>query len=198
MASRPPSSYVIWEQEIVEGACALSGLKGYAEDWKLLYGEPVADAFPGKASFSMNPDYPHDIALTDSLYNIDMLIVASAALRGVIEAEAPAQVEYVPVPIYNHKKRAIQEPYALVHPIDPVDCLVLDACKPTYGKIQKTEIDRVKKLVIDEARIPADRLLFRPKGYVRVILVHRRLADKIDAAGLTGMRWVELHHHPEV
>lgn len=192
------SNYVIWEQDMVEGACALSGMTGFDDDWKLLYGEPVADEFPSKARFSMNPDYANDVALTDSLYNIEMLIVASQALRDLIEGEQPAKVEYVPVPIYNHKKRAVKEAYFIVHPIEPLDCLVLDACKPTYGKIQKTEIDRVKKLVIDEARIPADRLLFRPKGFARVILTHRRLADKIDAAGLTGIRWVELANYPEV
>ncbi len=191
------SDYVIWEQDIVEGACALSGMTGFADDWKLLYGESVRGEFPSRVRFAMDPDYPHDIALTDSLYNIEMLIVASEPLRELIEAEHPAAVEYLPVTIHNHKKRAVKEPYVIMHPIDPVDCLVVDACKPTYGRIQKTEIERVRHLVIDQVRVPADRLIFRPKGFARVVLTHRRLAQKIDHAGMSGIRWVELADYPE-
>lgn len=198
MATRPaPSSHVVWAHDLVEGACALSGMTGFDDDWKLLYGESVADDFPGQARFAMNPDTPDDIALTDSLRNIDRLIVASQALRDLIEAQQPDAVEYLPVSILNHKKRLVKAAYFVVHPIHPVDCLDVAACKPTYGRIQKTAIQAVRRLVIDESRIPAGRLLLRPAGFTKVILVHRSLADRIDAAGLTGMRWIELPDYPE-
>lgn len=191
------SNYLIWTRDIVEGACALSGLTGFEDDWKLIYGESVTQNFPAKARFAMEPDSPNDILLTDSLYNGDMLIVASQKLRELIEGQRPAAVEYLPVPIYNHKKRAIPESYAIVHPIEPVDCLVLDACEPEWGRINKKAIDRVKHLVIDEKRIPSERLLFRPQLFCRVILVHRKLAQEIDAANLTGVRWVEVADYPQ-
>lgn len=192
------SDYLIWTDEVVPGACSLAGMTGYAEDWKLVYGEPVAAEFPGAARFSMDPDTPRDMALTDNLVNLDMLIVASQRLRDLIEAQQPAAVEYLPVPIFNHKKRAIAEPYFIVHPIQTVDCLVLDACEPTWGRINKKAIQRVAHLVIDAQRVPADRLLFRPQLFNKVILAHRKLADAIDAAGMTGVRWVELADYPEL
>jgi hypothetical protein len=191
------SNYVIWARDIVDGACALSGMTGFEDDWKLIYGESVAQDFPAKARFAMDPDYPRDVMLTDNLYNGDMLIVASQRLRDLIESQHPTAIEYLPVPIYNHKKRAIKEPYAIVHPIEPVDCLVVEACDPEWGRINKKAIDRVKRLVIDEQRIPQGRLLFRPQLFCKVILAHRSLAQKIDASAMTGVRWVELADYPE-
>lgn len=192
-----PSDYLIWTRDIVPGACALSGMTGFEDDWKLIYGESVANDFPTKARLTMDPDSPRDVMLTDNLYNGDMLIVASARLRALIEKFASASLEYLPVPIFNHKKRAIAELYAIVHPTAPVECLIVEACEPEWGLINKKAIDSVEHLVIDEQRIPKDRLLFRPQLFCSVILVHRKLADEIDAASMTGVRWVELADYPE-
>ena len=192
------SNYVIWGQRAARGACSLDGMTGYADDWKLLYGHPMAGEFPATARFAMDPDYPRNVALTDSLFNIDMLLVASQALRALIEAQQPQAVEFLPVPIFNHKKREIKEPYTIVHPTHPVDCLVVDACGAHWDEINKKAIATVQALVIDEKRIPAGRLLFRPDHFCKVILAHRSLADKVDAANLTGMRWIELDNFPEV
>lgn len=191
------SNFIIWARDIVEGACALSGMTGFEDDWKLIYGESVIQDFPAKACFAMDPDSPRDILLTDNLYNGDMLIVASQKLHQLIDELHPAAIEYLPIPIYNHKKRVIAERYVIVHPVEPVDCLVVDACEPEWGRINKKAIDRVKHLVIDEKRIPPERLLFRPQLFCEVILLHRSLAKKIDAANLTGVRWVELADYPE-
>lgn len=189
--------HVIWTHDIIPGACALSGMTGFEDDWKLLYGEPVGDDFPAKARFAMKPDAPDDVALTDSLYNLDMLIVASEKLRALIEASQAPAVEYLPVPIYNHKKRRVKESYSIIHPIEPVDCLDVDACEAQWGRINKQAISRVKRLVVDEKRIPAQRLLFRPKFFANVILVHRSLAQAVDDAGCTGVRWVEIDKYPK-
>src|SRR5215470_9499999 len=96
------SHYVIWARDIVNGACALSGMTGFEDDWKLIYGHPVAGEFPVKARFTMDPDYPRDVMLTDNLYNSDMLIVASQPLRELIESQHIPAIEYLAVPIFNH------------------------------------------------------------------------------------------------
>lgn len=191
------SNYLVWARDIVEGACSLSAMTGYADDWKLLSGIRVTGEFPSSSQFRMDPDDPNDIMLTDSLYNADMLIVASPRLRGLLEGLNIPAIEYLPVTVHNHKNRPVPESYTIVHPLDAVDCLVLDACEPRWGRIDKTDISRLKHLVIDESRIDATRLLFRPKHYKRAILAHRKLAEKIDAAGCTGIRWIELADYPE-
>lgn len=191
------SNYLVWRQDIVDGAATLSPMTGYPEDWKLLNGLPVTGELPSASQFAMDPDNPTGIALTDALYNRDMLIVGSERLRSVIEAEAGPDMEYLPVAVYNHQKRQIPEAYAIIHPLNPVDCLDIDACQVRWGRIDKNDIARLKQLVIDESRIDESRVLFRPKHYKSIILVHRKLAEKIDAAGCTGARWLELQDFPE-
>lgn len=192
------ANYLVWERAIIDGACSLDSMKGFEEDWQLTAGVPVGANFPASAQFHFDPEDKTGVALTDSLYNLDRLIVASDRLRGLLEKAAVPQVEYLPVPIYNHKKRLLSEPYCIVHLLAPVDCLVIDACEPRWSRMDKTEIARLKRLVIDESRVEPGRLLFRAKHYSAGILVHRSLAQQIDAAGLTGMRWIELADYPEV
>jgi hypothetical protein len=186
------SNYLVWAQDIVDGACSLSAMKGYEDDWQLLEGISVQDEFPVDARFQMNLDYPKNVKLTDALHNIDMLIVASNRLCALLKDSNLPALEYLTIPIFNHKNRQLTEPYAIVNLLDPVDCLVVDACEPEWGMIVTTSIEYVKQLVIDESRINPDRLLFRPKLFNRVVLAHRKLAAQIDAMGCTGIRWIEL------
>lgn len=191
------SNYVIWAHKPVRGQCELSGMKGYPEDWKLIYGQSVADVFPAGVLFSMDPDNPTNTALSDSLGNIDRQIVASRRLLGLIESLQIPALEFLPISILNHKNRLIPEPYTIIHPIQPIDCLVVDACVPVWSVVNSSRIDRVKHLIIDESKIDPLRLIFRPKFYFKVILIHRKLAAQIDAAGFTGSRWIELSEWPE-
>ena len=190
-------NYVIWKSKADERACRLSTITNFDEGWKLLRGVPVSGEFPANVQFAMNADFPRSTMLTDNLQNINMQIVGSQRLCDLIESHQPAALEYLRVDVVNHKKRAISEPYFIIHPIEPVDCLVISKCNPEWRIIGKDQIDDVGKFVIDEQLIPADRLLFRPRQFYRNILVHRRLAKAIDAAGMTGIRWLELRKYPE-
>lgn len=191
------ASYVIWARDIIEGACSLDAMTGFKDDWQLLDGISLSGSFPVSAQLRFDPDDRTGIKLTDSLYNADQLIVASDRLKALLESVKAPRLEYFPIPVFNHKKRQIAEPYWIIHPLQPVDCLVIDACEPRWGRIDKTNIDRLKHFVVDEARIDPARLLFRPKYYNSAILAHRSLAQKIDAAGMTGVRWIELSDYPE-
>lgn len=191
------SNYLLWEQAILPGACALSGMTGFEDDWQLLYGVPVDDALPPTTRLAMNPDHPKDTALTDSLYNVDRLIIASPKLRALLEGLHIPELQYLEVPVVDLQGRPVREGYVLVHLLEPVDCLDVAACGATFSSTDEDSIDTMKRLVIDESRIDPSRLLFRPKGFYKVRLVHRELAAKLNVAGITGVRWVELSQWPE-
>jgi hypothetical protein len=125
------------------------------------------------------------------------MIVASPRLTRVVQQAAPSHLEYLPISIINHKGKIASRDHHIIHPIDPVDCLDLTMCKPKWGVIKSDSIKSVERLVLDETRIPADRWIFRPKAFKRVILVRRELAEKIDAENVTGVRWVETEDYPE-
>jgi hypothetical protein len=190
------SNYVIWKAPIEEKACSLSPLVGWPDNFKLQKGERCLAEFPKTAQFKMNPKYPKAVQLRDSLRNSDWVIVVSQGLRNLIDSLKMEHVEFVPVPILDHKNNPIGASYFIANPLEAVDCLVIDQCDVSWSGIVKTNIDTLEKFVIDESKIAADRLLFRAK-YYDAILVHRKLAAQIDAAKLTGVRWVELENYPE-
>lgn len=191
------SNYLIWESRIVPHACVLGRLSGVDKMYELTEGVRRQTGFPASASFPMDPDFPNDLLLTDSLMNSGRLVVGSLALKKLIENHADEQVEYLPVRIIDHKKKIASRDYFIIHPIDPVDCLKIDECGAEWGLIDTESIDSVERLVLDPSRIPAERVFFRAKFFEDVIFVTRALAAAIDAAGLTGIRWIELTDYPE-
>jgi hypothetical protein len=187
------SDFVVWTHAWVENAAVLDGFRGVPDPWELKNGIPRAEGFPDEVVFTMDPERPHDTMLVDSLHNTDRLIVASKRLKEFLAARALDQMEYLPVTILDHKGRpAAGGDYWIIHPLEPIDCLKVDECGARLSPINKNKIQFLSRLVIGEAKIDANRDLFRPKGYTKAFIVRRELASAIDEAGFTGIRWVEL------
>lgn len=185
-------NFVVWDSRAVKDGCVLQELVGVDKVYNLRKGVPMGDTFPDKAGFTMDPDFPNNTLLTDHLLNTSMMIVASPRLKGFLEGRAIPAVEYLKVTILNHKGKAASRDYCIVHPIDPVDCLDVEKCEPTWALVDKTTINRVKKLVIDESKVAKNRMIFRPKSFYRAILVRRDLAEAIDKEDFTGIGWIEM------
>jgi hypothetical protein len=156
-----PSNFVIWKYKSVDGACVLQDLRGLDQTFRLNNGTPLAQEFPGDVSLHMNPDFPDDLLLVDNLLNSDMIIVASARLKACIEASKVEKVEYLPVSIIDHKGRVVSSEYFIVHPVEPVECIDENLSEYRVKRSDPDSIRSFKTLVLDEARIPANRALFR-------------------------------------
>lgn len=189
--------YVIWKYASYPGACVLQNLTGLEATFRLNNGTPLAADFPPGVAFHMNPDFPNDLALGDSLLNSDMLVIGSARLKEFLAAREIAKLEFLPVGIVDHKGRLGREPYFVVHPVEPVDCLNRAQSVFKASVMNPAKISEVSKLVLSEEAIPRDRQIFRLAGYWNLTLVRRDLADAITTAGFSGIRWIELSAHPE-
>jgi hypothetical protein len=188
--------YLIWESRAVPNVCTLDELRGFEDTLELNKGVPWAAKFPADVAFTMHPDFPNNTLLGDNLINNEMLLVVSKRLKEFLEARALPKVEYLQVTIVNHKGRPASRDYFIVHPVDPVDCLDLAKCQAKISRIDGETVQRLKQLALDEARLDPDRQLFRPKFYYDIALARTDLAAAIDAAGFTGIRWVEPEDHP--
>jgi hypothetical protein len=186
------ANFVLWTAKDLPNACCLHQLKGVDDTFELVEGIPRVANFPADATYPMHPDFPHDTLLTDNLLNTDRLIVASRRLKEFLESQALTHVEYLPVTILNHKNRPASKDYFIVHPIDPIECLDEKASGAQRSNIDTDTIQKLKRLVIDEAKIEPTRSLFRAKHFPKVIFVRRTLADTIDATNFAGIRWMEL------
>src|SRR5437870_4975431 len=88
-----------------DGACMLGGLREVEKQWQLFEGVSRAKDFPDDASFRMDPSFPKDIRLEDSIRNDDSLLVVSERVKDFLKAEKVPGQEMLPVAIFNHKGR---------------------------------------------------------------------------------------------
>jgi hypothetical protein len=192
------SKCVMWRYAAADGAVVLQEFAGVSEKYPLHDGEPLAAGFPADAAFHMHPDFPTNLLLQDCVLNSDMCIVVSERLKQALEALAPPLVEYLPVAIIDHKGRKLPQPFFIVHPVDPVDCIDRDASGAEMDEILDPDsIESVQQMVLDESRIPDGRSLFRLKHYWGAVVARRELADALSAGGFSGLRWLELDQYPE-
>ncbi len=168
---------------------------GLRNTFPLTAGESMKEIFPDDTTFSMDPDEPTKMKLTDSLSNTNRVIIASQRLADFFRRNEVVKVEYLPTKVLDHKNRPISESYEILHPIDPVDCLNLEGVKADYSPILPDQIKRLDRIVLFEDKIPSDRVFFRCLNFSSVILVKRGFADLITAAGFTGFKWRELSEH---
>jgi hypothetical protein len=186
------SNFVIWTNKVIPDTCSLYELIGVEKQYQLRKGISRSLNFTDQAAFVMHPDRPNDTILTDNLYNIELLIVGSRRLRSFLEERDVPQLDYLPVRILNHKLKLVSRDYCIINPLDPVDCIDLQKSEARMDPMNTATIDGVARLVIDESKVREGRVLFRPKGFYWVILIHRQLAEAIDACGFTGVGWTEL------
>ncbi len=191
----PVSNYVIWHNISVPDACTLGDFEGLENTYPLLSGVGFGEGFPSDARFSMKADKPNNMLLTDSLRNTDSVLVGSPRLVEFFRRNSVPCVEYLPVRIIDHKKKPVKQQYHILHPIQPVDCIDRERSGVKYSKVLKTKIQSVKRLVLDESRVPPDRTFFRCRDFIDVTLVRRDFAQALDGQGFTGLIWKELDEY---
>ncbi len=186
------SDYVIFNGPMRTDFALLDFIEDFADDYELMRGHAVAPDWPNDVCFRMSPDFKKRIKLSDNLVNSNKFLVASKPLQDFLLAEEVPDVEYLPLTIFNHKKKAEAAPYAIVNPIGTHDCVDLAASDVVMNTINSDYISVVKKLAIDPSKIGSTARLFRAKGLGTVIFFKRELADKVKAAGFTGIEFVEI------
>jgi hypothetical protein len=181
----------------VAGGCSLKDFEGLETKASLHLGRPLAAEWPGDVLFRMDPDFPKDLLLTDSLLNSDQCLVVSARLRAALEALQLVRVEYLPVSIIDHKGRKAPAPYVIVHPVEPVDCIDRDASGVKISRITPGKVSSLKRLVIDASRVPPERTMFRLKDLWGPIVVRKPVADALTRGRFTGVTFIEPAAYPE-
>jgi hypothetical protein len=183
-------AFVFWKTRTEPGTCTCTALRGFDEEHRIAYAQPVADRFPSDTFYKMSDDAPHDIGLADAIDNHDNYLLVSPALQAFLEAEGGARAEYLPTQILNHKGRVASDEYVVVNVLDVVDAIDLDRSDVKWNNIDPDKITRFRTLVLDEERIPADRRMLRLKHFPNRLLVREDLAEAIRDRGFTGVSFV--------
>lgn len=186
------SPFVYWKNRSVKHGAIVTDLEGVDKVYAMMDGESFANIFPSTAAFHFDPAYKRDTLLVDSLINIEGMLVCSQRLKDFIESHHPDKVEYLPVAIYDHKDKPVSEPYFIVHPIDPVDCIDFDKSDLVWSALDKTSLLHVQHLELDQTKVPATRLLFRATAHTARVILKREFALQIEKAGFKGAGWAEI------
>lgn len=184
------SEFLFWACKVPEHVALLSTIEGFEDDFEINEGVSHAGDFPSDASFSFDPDFPNNTLLADQHSNNNSFTLVSKRVQELLLSKAGPELELLQVKVLDHKKRDVGAPYFIVHPVGTVTCLDRPACN--ILKEDEFGIDKLEKVVIESHKVPKDRLIFRIENLARYVCVRRELAQIIDKAGFTGIRWVEL------
>ncbi len=181
-------SLLVWTNAYQEGFCALGALEGVDADEEILRGSSRAADFPSGAFYQMRDEYA-DTRVADSAYAAIHYVV-SERLRQVLEPElGKSRVELLPVRIKDQRGTVVDGSWFVMNPLDVVDCIDTQASNAKFNANDPTQILRVKKLVLKPA--PDELALFRPAHWTRLMFIRDDLAQKLEAAGLTGLHFWE-------
>lgn len=188
MATHHGDNYLVWEADAQSSYCVLGYLEGYADDYKLMKGDSVAEEWPD-VSMRMDPDFKKKIKLADNLLNPVNVIVASKALCDFFRSKRVPNIEYLPVTIYDHKKKVASKEYSIANLVTTQDCIDTKKSELTWNKIDPHYISSIKQLVLNEKKIAKDAMLFRAEHLKTLIFVRADLAQAVTDAGFTNVKF---------
>ncbi|MCY1078904.1 imm11 family protein [Archangium lansingense] len=127
--------------------------------YKMSQGYEMGVAYPSDARVYMSEEYP-GFKLASFVGNAQSLLIMSAQVKAVIERFGVPRVEYLPLAIYNHKRKLASSDYFIINPLGTLDCLHL---KKSVIKYDGTDVVAVKQMVLDARKVANPPGLFRVK-----------------------------------
>ncbi len=185
--------HVFWGFARLPNHAHLGGISDSDADLNVTYGREVGDAYPSEVSIHVDPTKPDKTILGEVLRNVGCLIIVSRRLKEFLQERDLPDVEYLPLKVYNHKNRLVQKDYFIINPFRPQACLNIPACGFTWRAKPGRDPRYIKQFVVDNSQCTSLPLLFRPEPLFNYVLIHRDLAQAIDAAGFEGNFWIEPH-----
>lgn len=181
--------YLRWKSDKEDGFCAIRS--PVVDDEPLYTGQSLVSGWPDDVTARMKDEYPDDIELADNLY-YPMHPIVSERIVGVLKNALPeGSVEFLPVTIINHKGRAEEAPYYILHALEVIDCIDQEASEVDWNPLAPDRITDCMGLVFIENSIPDNSKLFRLKHWGSVIIIRSDLAEQLESEGFTGLYFPE-------
>lgn len=151
-------------------------------------GMPIASPPPGALEYGLDPDHPGSLK---PLFEEDVPVMSLDMAR-VLQDVGVDNIEYFDAVIHEPwSGRALQD-YTAFNVVGMVCCADMAAsafmAEPPLGAPMDVDFE---KLVLDRSRIPPDLLMFRLAAAGRPIMVHAKVRQAIEAAGIEGMRFFQ-------
>lgn len=154
-------------------------------------GRRVGEKYPSDAAIFMSPNY-EGIRVGSVVGNTESYLIVAGPVKKVIEAHCKgADIEYLPVALYDHKGRLSGADFFIINPIGAIDCLNLDASEINYldapGDAYHGSVVDVDRFVLDPKKVADAPALFRVHEDPYTYVVNGKLADSLRKGGFTNI-----------
>jgi hypothetical protein len=143
--------------------------------YKFGKGEAFGDEYPEGARVYMSSK-ERGMKLPSLIGNIRSMLIVHQGVKETIEKMNKGPTEYLPLQIFNHKKRLASDEYFIINPLGGWDCLDLSASKIDYldGKVAD-----VLEIVLDKEKLKRVPELFRIREDTTVYVASHTLMQAV-------------------
>lgn len=146
--------------------------------------------WPDNISLTFSADFPDSVELTDNIRNTHGWLIASAALRNIIQTHQTDDLEFLPVSIHNHKGRVAADDCSIVNFLQLTEVVDRSASVFRVDAAYDDQISKYDKLSLLKEIEEHGPAILRMKETPMLILVREDLARAIESAGMTGIAFV--------
>lgn len=161
------------------------------ESWRVGKGEAVASTWPADASIHLRKSSGRKV--TDIVGTVTKALFVSKRVRDILEQFVPTgSVEFLPVTIYDHRKRLVSSDHVIANPLGAFDCLDLSASELLWHPEKPDTIISVEKPVLSAKKLQKAPPLFRIQHATMRHVVNYDAAKALLEAKLTNLYWDKL------
>ena len=170
------------------GAIIESLPKDGPSEWEYLEGISLIKRFPKKAILKFSQNYPDFREVHDFLKNILRVLIVSPKVVGLINSAGENKYEKLPVQIYNHRDELVSNEYVVLNFLKHQN--IIDMKKSDYkmASIEKDQVKRIKKLVVDHENVDKDAIIFRASTMKKHIFIREDLLEIFKENDVTGYK----------
>ncbi|MGC3998861.1 MAG: hypothetical protein QM767_15980 [Anaeromyxobacter sp.] len=136
-------------------------------------------------------NFPDARQLEDFQPNILNALIVSPKAQEVLQGLELKNVEYLPVAIRDHRDEVIASDYAFVNVLGSQPAIDMERSVYRMGSLDKTQITRIKNLVLQPQAIAPDAKLLRCTTYMTLFLIRDDVREAFERAQLTGYQLIQ-------
>ena len=161
------------------------------EEFMYKKGTPLKDIFPKieDAKMYFDPNYPDRGKLNDIIKYLGGPLVIKPRIKSLFEAFDIAE-EFLQVQLLDHENQVASDDYYIFNCLCAIDFIDMEKSKYRMGALNKSQIKRVKNLVIKED-LEETPNIFRDNNMLSQLFITDKLKQALDESGVQGYKCFE-------
>ncbi|HYV46037.1 MAG TPA: DUF1629 domain-containing protein [Myxococcaceae bacterium] len=178
--------YFLLRWEVQPGYCAVFHIpREMPFIHKPATGQRMGAEYQPGVQFKMT-DKEKGLRIADVVPNACGYFMVSARMKTLLEQHAQAEIEFLRFTLLNHKGKVASDDLYIANVIGMFDCVDMNQSVGTPHPMRPGRFMYVRRLALDEARIPPDRRLFRTKVVPTVLIIRDDLKEIFEREQVTG------------